>query len=145
MTRKIFLFVILSFICAFSLQVQVHAEGKAEIFHINKGKVIKKVPMNDVIHKETETIIQSVTDLYRELEPIPQKGYMVKIPLDPAILVKNQWMEDLVSEVIVIFPEYENPHLMVFNNENMPYFFRFNGSVDKLLTKLELKFDGQRE
>lgn len=142
MARKIFIFVILLFFLSSTL---VQAEGKAEIFHIDKGKVIKKVPMNDVLHKETESIIESITDLYRELEPIPHKGYMVKIPLDPAIMVKNQWMEDLVSEVIMIFPKYENPHVMVFNDENMPFFFKFDGSVDKLLKKLDLKFDGQRE
>lgn len=145
MARKIFIFVILLLFFSSTIQSQVHAEGKAEIFHINRGKVIKRVPMNDFIHKEAKSIIQSVTDLYRELEPIPHKGYMVKIPLDPAIEVKNQWLEDLVSEVIVIFPEYENPHIMLFNNENMPYFFKFDGSVDKLLDKLDLKFEGQRE
>lgn len=119
--------------------------SKIEIFHINKGKVVKELPMTGEIQVEVEKIFAGLTDIYRGFEPIPKKGHMVRIPLDPAVEVKNEWFHDLVSEVIVIFPEYENPHLMVFNDENStPYFWTFNSSVDNLLDKINLKLKGMK-
>jgi hypothetical protein len=145
-TKKFFLVVMLwCLLFSISLQAQANPTGKVEIFHINKGKVIKRVPLNRAIQKDVVTITENINDLYREIEPIPKKGYMVKIPLEQAVMVKNEWLEDLIGEVILIFPEYENPHLMLFNDENIPFFFTFDASVDDLLKELDLKFAGQRE
>ncbi|MDQ0156634.1 hypothetical protein [Robertmurraya andreesenii] len=112
-----------------------------EVFHINEGKVVKEVPANDTVHKEVEGILKGITDIFREFEPIPKSGQMVKIPLDPAIKVENQWFHALVSEVILIFPEYENPHLMLFDDENNAFFFTFDASVDRILDELKLKLN----
>lgn len=128
------------------LTTNIHAQtGKEiEIFYINKGEVIKKLPMEEDIQKEVEEVFQGITDIYRGFEPIPKKGYMVRLPLEPAIQMKNEWFHDFVSEVIMIFPEYENPHLMVFNDENNSFFFTFDASVDDLLTKVDLKLKGMK-
>lgn len=143
MAKKIIVLMILTF---FTITYSVHASNhKVEIFHIEKGKVVKEVPMNKTLQEDMESILIGVTDVFRGFEPIPKKGYMVRIPLEPAVHVKNEWFEDLVSEAILIFPEYENPHIMVFTNENNPSFFSFNASVDGILKELNLKFKGQRE
>lgn len=133
------------FLAVFFFNVQTMAATKIEVFHINKGKVVDEVPVSEVIHKHVETILGGITDIYREFEPIPKNGHMVKIPLEPAIKVENEWLNENINEVILIFPEYENPHIMVFNEENLPYFFLFNASVDGLITELDLKLKGMKE
>lgn len=117
--------------------IHAQSENEIEIFDIQKGKVIQSVPSNLEIEKQVELLLNSITDIYRAFEPIPHKGYMVKIPLDKAIPLKNDYFDDLVNEVILIFPEYENPHMMVVNDENRPYFFSFTKSVDQILTMLD--------
>lgn len=144
MFRKIM--IVISLFLSFSVHTYAQPAPKIEIFHINKGKVVKELPMNENIQREVENVFGGITDIYRGFEPIPKKGHMVRIPLDPAVEVKNEGFHDLVSEVIIIFPEYENPHLMVFNEENnMPYFWSFEGSVDILLKELDLKLKGMTE
>lgn len=141
---KRILFLMIFVLVTSSTFVQAEEE-KVEVFHINKGKVVKEVPMNETMQQSVETILNGVTDVFRGFEPIPQNGYMVKIPLDPAFNPKNDWIKEAVNEVIIIFPEYENPHILVFNSENNPGFYSFNASVDRLLKEIDLKFKGQRE
>lgn len=135
MTKRL----LIIFFLLFFFVSHTSAASKVEIFHINKGKVIKEVPLSDGVQHNVETILEGITDIYREFEPIPKEGFMIKVPLDPAINVKNDWFHSLVSEVIVIFPEYENPHIMVFDDENNPFFFTFKASVDDMLHELEIK------
>ncbi|MGG0719313.1 hypothetical protein ABE096_17180 [Robertmurraya massiliosenegalensis] len=143
MVRKVIALVLVT-LSVFSFQVQAEPL-QIEIFHINKGKITKEVPSNKVIEQEVATILAGITDLYRGFEPIPPKGHMIKIPLEKPVEVKNEWLDDLINEVILIFPEYENPHLMVFGDENSHYFFQFDASVDEILSQLDVKFKGQRK
>lgn len=110
-----------------------------EIFHINQGKVIKTVPTNLDIQKEVEVVLGEIDDLYRGFEPIPHQGYMIKIPFESAFKLENKWFNDYVTEAILIFPEYENPHIMLLDDDNKPAFFTFTKSVDSLLAKLEFQ------
>lgn len=125
------------FLFLFATAANVQAAAQIEIFDIYKGKVIKAMPAKEGIQEEIYKLLSTVTGLYPELEPIPDKGYMVKVPLEPPINLKNQWLDDKVAEVIVIFPEYENPHLMAFDSKSNTFFFTFNGSVDDFLTKIK--------
>lgn len=143
MLRKFFIIVMaLLFI---SVSTQAQAADNIEIFHINKGKVINKVPMNEAIQNDIELMLHGINDIFRGFEPIPKKGQMVKIPLEPAIRMENEWLMAFVNEVILIFPEYENPHLMVFNDENNPVFFTFEASVDDIIDKLKLELKGMKQ
>lgn len=121
----------------FPLCAYAQPSENIEIFDIDKGKVIKKVNSDLEIQKEVEQILNGITDLYRAFEPIPRSGYMIKFPLEPAFYLENDWYQDYVTEVILIFPAYENPHIMLFNDENKPYFFTIQASVDPILTKLD--------
>lgn len=117
--------------------IQAESQHKIEIFDIQQGKVIHTAPSNMEIEKQVDLLMKSITDVYRAFEPIPHKGFMVKIPLEKPISLKNDYFDDLVNEVILIFPEYENPHMMVVNDENRPYFFSFNKSVDEILALIK--------
>ncbi len=111
-------------------------QNKVEIFDIKKGKVIKTLPGDEKVQKEVEELLKGITGIYPKFEPIPDKGHMVKVPLSPPVKMTNQWLDDHVTEVIVIFPEYENPHLLVFDSRANSFFFTFNKSTDDFLKRI---------
>ncbi len=113
------------------------SDEQIEIFDIKKGKVVQTVPVNEEVRKEVEKMLEGVTGIYAEFNPVPDKGYMVKVPLDPPVRVQNKWLNDYAKEVIVIFPEYENPHLLVFDSRANSFFLTFHHDVDKFLKKIK--------
>jgi len=54
-------------------------------------------------------------------------------------MARNQWFNDLVDEVIIIFSGQEYPYIMVFDNENRPYFFTFESDTVKFMGLLNFK------
>ena len=136
MINKVILSLVISFLVSTSTAVQ--AEKQVEIFDIGKGEVTMVVQLNSGIQKEVETFLKSITDVNRMLNPVPRDGFMVKVPLEPTYLIQNKWLNDLVDEVIVMFPSKNDPCLMVFDNENRAHFFMFTGETDTFLTKLKI-------
>ncbi|MFP7484528.1 hypothetical protein SFC65_10215 [Priestia filamentosa] len=108
-----------------------------EVFDLTQSKVVKITPTNKVLQKEAEKSIRSITLLSKKVSPLPRKGALVRIPLDPAVSIKNKWMDDLVDEVIIIFGEREKPLLMVFTDENRTLFFEFNYNPKEIRTLLK--------
>lgn len=108
-----------------------------EVFDLTQSKVVKITPTNKVLQKEAEKSIRSITLLSKKVSPLPRKGALVRIPLDPAVSIKNEWMYDLVDEVIIIFGEREKPLLMVFTDENRTLFFEFNYNPKEIRTLLK--------
>ncbi|MGQ3378660.1 hypothetical protein ACT6P6_11420 [Priestia endophytica] len=108
-----------------------------EVFDLTQSKVVKITPTNKVLQKEAEKSIRSITLLSKKVSPLPRKGALVRIPLDPAVSIKNEWMDDLVDEVIIIFGEREKPLLMVFTDENRTLFFEFNYNPEEIQTLLK--------
>lgn len=110
-----------------------------KIIDLKKGKIIKNVQKNPDLQQEVEKFLEGITGVYVKLNPYPNNGFVIKIPLEPNVTVKNQWFNDFVDEVIIIFPVQENPYLLVFDNENQPYFFKFQGNTSKFLGLLNFK------
>lgn len=108
-----------------------------ELLDIEKNKIIK-IRSNPNIQLEAKKIINEIDDVVKKLNPIPEKGYMIKIPLTPFIRLENKWMNDLIGEVIIIIPENEKPYLLLFDDENKPHFFTFKTEIDALLKTLDL-------
>ncbi|WP_010281266.1 hypothetical protein [Bacillus timonensis] len=104
-----------------------------QIFDINQAKVVKHVAINPNIHQEVETFLKNINGVYVKYNPIPAKGIMIRIPVEPTIMIRNKWFDDLVDEVTIIFPEQEKPYLMLFDDENKPYFLTFKGNTAKIL------------
>ncbi|WP_318506136.1 hypothetical protein [Bacillus sp. T3] len=110
-----------------------------EIFDISKGIVIMNVQSNTDSQLEVKKFFKGITGVYVKYNPIPNKGFMVRIPIEPPVMVKNQWFNDLVDEVTIIFSGHENPYLMVFDDENRPHFLTFEGDAAHFLKLLNLK------
>jgi hypothetical protein len=109
-----------------------------EIFDIEEGKVVQESPTTSDILKETEKMMKSISGVYKNLDPLPKKGVMVKIPLDPPISVKNEWFNDLVDVAVLIFSyEEEDPYILVWDDENLPHFYTFSTSTEKLMKLLK--------
>jgi hypothetical protein len=100
-----------------------------EIFDINKGCVTKKFKSNPAIQKEVQNYLKRITSIYVKFKPIPDKGYMIKIPLKPSVRVKSEWLNDRIHQVIIIFPKQENPYLLVLDDKSRPLFFNFEGNA----------------
>lgn len=110
-----------------------------QIIDIKEGKVIKNVQKKPDLQREVEKFLEGITGAYVKLNPYPNNGFVIKIPLEPNVTVKNQWFNDLVDEVMIIFPVQENPYLLVFDNENQPHFFKFQVNTSKFLGLLNFK------
>ncbi|CAH2715925.1 hypothetical protein BACCIP111895_03109 [Neobacillus rhizosphaerae] len=129
-------------ICIFKLittSAMAQTNQQIQIIDISKGKVIKNVQKNSDIQQEVEKFLEGITGVYVKLNPYPNNGFVIKIPLEPNVMVKNQWFNDFVDEVMIIFPGQEHPYLMVFDNENQPYFLTFQGDTSKFLGLLNFK------
>lgn len=122
-----------------TITAQAQNNQQIEIFEINKGKVAKRVPLNAEIQEEAAKYLKEITGVFVKYNPIPVQGFMIKVPLEPNIMVKNQWFNDLVDEVVIIFSGDEEPYLMVHDNENSMHFYTFKGDTDKLLSKIDYK------
>ncbi|WP_216827619.1 hypothetical protein [Alkalihalobacterium elongatum] len=137
MLKKIMAFVLL--FIAFTTVVSAQNHKPIEIFHIEKGEVIQSVPSTNKIQTEIKKLIKGTTGLSKKFNPIPNEGYMIKVPFERATTIENEWFHDLVDQVVFIFPEDGKPYYLLFNDENTPFFFTFEGNTKPLLR--ELNFD----
>ncbi|SHG64547.1 hypothetical protein [Ornithinibacillus halophilus] len=117
--------------------VYAKVNNDIEIMDIEENKIIKKIPTDSNIQLETEKVIKDINGFVKAFKPIPDKGYMIKIPLDPSYHLENKWINTIIDEVILIIPETEKPFLLTFDDENNPYFFTFQIKIDNLLKTLE--------
>lgn len=134
MLKKIAIILLIIFLCP--VKVSAFESTTIEIFDINKGYVIKKVDSTPVIQNQVNNCLKGITGIYSKFNPIPNKGYMIKIPFDTPIALQNQWVNAFIDEVIIIFPEQEERYIMVFDNRDKTLFFGFEGDVDGLLKNL---------
>jgi hypothetical protein len=116
-----------------------------EIFDINKGSVIKEIQVNDFAIAEGEKFLQGITGMYVKVNAFPDSGYIIKVPFKPNIKVENQWLNGnnikYVDKFFVIFPQKGVPYLLVLDEKERPYFYYFNGDLEKLLKYLDFKPD----
>ncbi|WP_436374727.1 hypothetical protein [Cytobacillus sp. BC1816] len=117
--------------------VNAQSSSNVELLDIEKNEITKTVTTNPKIQLEAEIIIKEIDNVVKKLKPIPDKGYMIKIPLEPSHRVENKWIYALIDEVIIIIPKNEKPYLLLFDDENKSYFFTFHSKIDPLLNTLD--------
>ncbi|MBY0123004.1 hypothetical protein [Bacillus sp. S/N-304-OC-R1] len=119
----------------------IHAQkgnDKIEVFHIEEGKVINEAALSSDIQDEAEKYLANISDVYKKINPFPKKGFIVKIPLQPSILVKNQWIYTLADELTIIFPVEEEPFIMIYDDEHQVYFFTIEHQFNHYYLKKKL-------
>lgn len=110
-----------------------HGAGSIEIFDIGKGEVVKRVESGRPARREAEKLIGRVSGLYQKFKPFPEKGIIVRIPLEPALKVKNEHVTgsgiDFADTLYLVFPEEGGQYLMVLDDRQRPWFYIFKGDA----------------
>lgn len=112
-----------------------------EIFDIVKGQVIKRIEPSSKVQKKAESYLGGITGMYVKAKPFPEKGYIIKIPMNPSMKANTHWLKDYginsVNKVFIIFPAGEKPYLLVLDKQGRPLFYDFEGSTDELMNQLD--------
>lgn len=116
-----------------------------EIFNIGKGSIIKVLPVNDIALAEAKKILRGITGMYLKANAIPEKGYIIKIPFEPNIKVKSQWLAEYdilsIDKMYIVFPHEGTPYLLILDKKERPYLYNFKSDTDKLLKSLKFEID----
>lgn len=111
-----------------------------EIFDIDKGEIIKSLPANQIIQDEAIEYLKGITGMYPKVNALPSKGYIVRIYLEPSVFIKNQWINEALNEIYIVFPpKNDKPYLLILDNKSRPVFFIFDANTDTLLKNIDLK------
>ncbi|WP_053368024.1 hypothetical protein [Bacillus sp. FJAT-27245] len=137
MIKKVFVCILIMGFISMPTAAQTHRQ--VEIFDIGKGKVVLTAQPNPKVQLEVGQFLAGITGIYPKINPVPSEGFMVRVPLEPSITVKTQLFTGPVDEVIIIFPAYENPHLMFFDDKGRALVFNFKGDAARLLELLNFK------
>lgn len=119
--------------------VSAQSITEIEIFDIENNN-ITTIPSNPKIQLETKKIINEIDNIVSKFNPIPDKGYLVRIPLTPSFQLENKWVNTVIDEVIIIIPEDEKPYLLIIDYENKPHFFTSKTEMHTLLKTLDFSF-----
>lgn len=135
--------IILIIILSFPIKTFAIETINIEIFSVDKASIVKNTSSNSNIENQVRNYLKNVTGIYAKLNPVPNSGYMIKVPLESPFEIKNQWTNSFVDEVVIIFPKDESPYLLIFDNKDNPIFFTFKGDIDIFLKDLtfELNLD----
>ncbi|RHW39075.1 hypothetical protein D1B31_14040 [Neobacillus notoginsengisoli] len=114
-------------------------ERPIEIFDVMKGKVILTTKSTPNVQREVKKYIEGITGVFPKINPIPSEGFMIRVPLEPAVIVNTQLFRGPVNEVIIIFSGQEEPYLMFLDDKNRLLVFTFKGNTDRLLELLNFK------
>jgi hypothetical protein len=98
----------------------LHATSpNVEVFDIDLGKVTKTTSSSKQIQEEVLVWLKSINGIDGKVkfEP-PPHGMVIKIPLSPPIKTENKWVNDVVSEVYLIYSKNEKTKLLLFTHEN---------------------------
>ncbi|MFN7253427.1 MAG: hypothetical protein ACK4M9_22040 [Anaerobacillus sp.] len=117
--------------------VYAKSSKSVQILDIEKSEIIKTVPSSSLVQFEAEKFLKEIDSVVKKFKPIPESGYLIKIPLEPSFHLENKWVNTLTDEIIVIIPDDENPYLLTFDDENKSWFFTIKPSISELLNALD--------
>ncbi|MBU3204821.1 hypothetical protein [Clostridium algidicarnis] len=137
--------IILIFILSFTTKAFSIENINIEIFSVDNGSVIVSTCSNVSIQNQVKTYLKNITEVYAKLNPVPDSGYMIKVPLESPLEIKNQWVHSFVDEVVIILPKDESPYLLIFDNKDNPLFFTFKGNINKLLESLNFEISSSKD
>src|SRR5690625_1997242 len=100
-----------------------------EVFDVNDNDVIMNIHLNQAIQYDVKNILVGIDGIVKKVNPIPNDGMIVKIPIEPNVMVENEWLNDLIDEVMIFYSKKDYPYLLTFDQENNPYFFTFKGDA----------------
>ncbi|MGI6085468.1 MAG: hypothetical protein ACOYIF_08480 [Acetivibrionales bacterium] len=129
---------------AYISDVEAHKEKQnIEVFDITKGEVIISEPATIDIQNEVFNYVKTIKNLYTKVMPFPDKGYVIRVPFDTPIKVKQKLLNDsgikALDSVFIILSDKEAPIMLILDNQERPFFYTFNSSIQPLLDYVNLK------
>ena len=130
MLKKITLVLII--LLSISTNILAKEYKYVQIFDPKQDKVVKLIQLNSEIQSLVVSYLEDIDAIYAKNDPIPEDGYAIKIPLDPAIKAQKKCLNALIKEIYIIIPEKEPPFIMLFEKENKLLCFPFKGDIKTL-------------
>lgn len=129
---------------AYITDVEAHKEKQSvEVFDIAKGEVIITEPSSIDIQNEVFNYVKTIKGLYTKVMPFPEKGYIIRVPFDTPIKVNQELLNNAgiraLDSIFIILSDKEAPIILILDNQEKPYFYTFNASVQPLLDYVKLK------
>jgi hypothetical protein len=105
-----------------------------EVFDIDLGKVTKTTSSSKQIQEEVLVWLKSINGIDGKVkfEP-PPHGMVIKIPLSPSVKIENDWFNDVISEVYLIYSKNEKARLLLFTRENKVMLVYFDADPSPFL------------
>lgn len=140
--KKAFIFILMIF-TFITLPQFVYAQDymEVEIYNFDKQKIEKTVEVTPEIKKLAANYLSNINGVYGKFNPVPESGFGVKIPLEEPIKITNDFVNQEVDLVIVMFPKHESPFLILFEKNDNIMCYTFKGNTRKLLKLIKYKGD----
>ena len=142
MLKKITLVIII--ILSISTNILAKEFKCVQIFDPKQDKVVQLVQLNSEIQNLVVSYLEDIDAIYGKNDPIPEDGYAIKIPLDPAVKAQKKCLNALIKEVYIIIPEKEPPFIMLFESANRLSCFPFRGDIKTLSKALNFNLSQKR-
>ncbi|MGN7941978.1 hypothetical protein [Virgibacillus sp. 6R] len=118
---------------------RTEAASMIKVLDIKSNSVIKEAETSVEMDDEVIKAIKSIKRVTVQASPIPQEGYLIKIPLTKSVKVENKWFNDIISEVLIVSgPTMKQDRIILYNDENVPLFFDIEYKLPVLKKKLKL-------
>jgi len=119
-----------------------------EAFDITKGEIIISQPSNINIQNEVFNYLKTIKSLYTKVMPFPDKGYVIRVPFNESIRVDQKILNDSgiksVDSLYIILSDKEAPIILILDNQERPYFYTFNASIQPLLEYIKLNPEAEQ-
>lgn len=139
---------LLFLICFMGLiQPAVPAEAKqteyVEIFNIKQRKVIEEIKLTPEIKSMVTDWLVQAEEAYAKVNPIPENGYVVRVPLNPDAALQNKWLYANIEEVYIVIPEKEPPFFVLVGNDGLACYL-LHGEIHRLSEALGFNLNAQQ-
>ena len=133
-------------IIIFCLSTNILAKGfkYVQIFDPKQDKVVQLIQLNSEIQSLVQSYLEDIDTIYSKNDPIPEDGYAIKIPLDPAFKAQKKCLNALIKEVYIIIPKKEPPFIMLLEKETKLICFPFRGDIKTLSKALNFNLSQHR-
>ena len=140
--RKAVLYIHLILLTVVMTSYEVHAveQKNVKMLDIESNTVIYEKESSVIFDREVIKAIKSIKNITVQANPLPQKGYLIKVPLTASVKVKNKWFDDFISEALFVYNLEDNRQhrLILYNDENTPVFFDIDFDFAKLTQELNV-------
>jgi hypothetical protein len=115
---------------------------RVEVFDVKRGRVVHEFIHTPEIRTETELWVASITGVVPSLNPLPEEGIILGIPMSPPLPVYNQWVQlDSISMLFLFVNRLttDQPVLLLINNQNQALFVHIKFDIQPFIDKYNLR------